>query len=156
MHYFEKLPILTALSTLIAASVASPAPAPASAEGQPAITKMIVTMSTVNKWRTTIGETPEIGAPVDSAESGLVGNLYEYTKGCNGNSPPTGASVLDIVILGAPGSYACIPVPAGWTMKALEFEEYVNHNPYPSHQVYSFYPFFPFPTASYHSRRWAD
>ena len=148
MHYFKELPVLTALSTLIAASVASPAAVPASAEGQLVVTKKNVTMSTVTKWPTTKGATPETGALVDSAEIGLIGNLYYYTNACNGNSPPTGGSVLDLVLLGGPASYACIAVPAGWVTEAVEFEEYVNHNPYLFYKAYSFYRFFPFPTAS--------
>ena len=107
MHYFKTLPTIAALSTIIAASVASLAPAPAPAEAAVGHPTKEITFKQV-----TAAPGPEALLADD-----FVGVLRMATgNNCDG-------STLTWEISGSPGAYGCLPVPAGWVTESVEFSQ---------------------------------
>ena len=126
MHYFKNLCSLAVFGTLIAATVASPAPAPgADAKGvvSPAPDSASATSPHPGAKKFTLdaqGPTPET-APQ------FIGVLIMYTSsGCAGGSSETWE------IYGYPGGRGCIPVPAGWVTESVTFSQGIGYVSYSS------------------------
>lgn len=105
MHYFKTLPTIAALSTIIAASVASPALAK-----REHITQKFTLASK--------------GPTADTASWEFIGVLEMCTGDqCNGPSTET------ISIYGGPGSAGCLPVPTGWVTESVSFSQGIGNVP---------------------------
>ncbi|KAM0796014.1 hypothetical protein BDR22DRAFT_893702 [Usnea florida] len=124
MHYFKNLCSFAVFSTLIAATVASPAPG---ADAKGVVSPAPDTASVQSPHPGAKKFTLETQGPTPEVAPQFIGVLIMYTtSGC-----AAGGSSETWEIYGYPGAYGCLPVPAGWVTESVTFSQGIGKSTLP-------------------------